>query len=94
MKTRSCRHPGVTITFTTSEPGRAVFSIYSSSSRRAGTFVKRLRTGGVQHVKWSGVLNRKRLRAGRYVVEIVETDAVGNATDDAPYRTFRVLSTR
>ncbi len=94
VKTRSCRHPGVTITFTTSEPGRAVFSIYSSSSRRAGTFVKRLRTGGVQHVKWSGVLNRKRLRAGRYVVEIVETDAVGNATDDAPYRTFRVLSTR
>ena len=40
----------------------------------------------MQHVKWSGVLNRKRLRAGRYVVEIVETDAVGNATDDAPYQ--------
>jgi hypothetical protein len=94
VKTRSCRRPGVTVTFTTSEPGRAVFSIYSSSSRRAGTFVKRLKTSGVQHVKWSGVLNRKRLRAGRYVIEIVETDAVGNATDDAPYRTFRVLSTR
>ena len=94
VKTRSCRHPGVTITFTTSEPGRAVFSIYSGSSRRAGTFVKRIKTAGVQHVKWSGSLRSKRLKAGRYVVEIVETDAVGNETDDAPYRTFRVLSTR
>jgi hypothetical protein len=94
VKSRSCRHPGVTITFTTSEPGRAVFSVYSGSSRRAGTFVKRLKTAGVQHVKWSGGLRNKRLKAGRYVIEIVETDAVGNETDDAPYRTFRVLSTR
>jgi hypothetical protein len=71
-----------------------VFSVYSGSSKRAGTFVKRLRTTGVQHVKWSGGLGSKRLKAGRYVIEIVETDAVGNETDDAPYRTFRVLSTR
>jgi len=92
-KSSRCRHPGTTITFTTSEPGRAVFQIYSNSSRRAGSFVKRLKTDGVQRIKWRGSLHNHKLRAGRYVMEITVTDSVGNTTDDAPYRTFRVIRT-
>jgi hypothetical protein len=90
-RSRGCKHPGTTISFTTSEPGRAVFSIYSGGNRRAGQFVKRLKTSGVQRIKWGGLLHDKKLRAGRYVIEIAVTDAVGNTTDDAPYTTFRVI---
>ena len=92
-KTRTCKSPGMTITFTTSEPGRAVFQIYSSSNRRAGSFVKRLKTDGVQRIKWRGILHNKKLRAGGYVMEIAVTDSVGNTTDDAPYKTFKVIRT-
>jgi hypothetical protein len=92
-KSSHCRHPGTTITFTTSEPGRAVFQIYSSSNRRAGSFVKRLKTDGVQRIKWGGSLHNHKLRAGGYVMEITVTDSVGNTTDDAPYRTFKVIRT-
>jgi hypothetical protein len=88
-----CKHPGTTITFTTSEPGRAVFQIYSSSNRRAGSFVKRLKTDGVQRIKWGGSLHNRKLRAGGYVMEITVTDSVGNTTDDAPYKTFKVVRT-
>jgi hypothetical protein len=90
-RSRGCKRPGTTITFTTNEPGRAVFSIYSSSNRRSGQFVKRLKSAGVQHIKWGGLLHDKKLRAGRYVIEIAVTDAVGNTTDDAPYTTFNVI---
>jgi hypothetical protein len=90
-KSARCKQPGTTITFTTSEPGRAVFQIYSSSNRRAGSFVKRLKTDGVQRIKWGGSLHNRKLRAGGYVMEITVTDSVGNTTDDAPYKTFKVI---
>jgi len=92
-KSAGCKHPGTTITFTTTEPGRAVFQIYSSSNRRAGSFVKRLTSGGVQRIKWGGSLHNHKLRAGGYVMEITVTDSVGNTTDDAPYKTFKVVRT-
>ena len=90
-KTSSCRHPGTTITLTISEPARAVFTVYSGSNRRAGTFVKRFKTAGVQRIKWGGSVRNKRLGAGRYVIEIAATDSVGNTTDDPPYTVFRVV---
>jgi Bacterial Ig domain len=92
-KSSRCKSPGTTITFTTTEPGRAVFQIYSSSNRRAGSFVKRLKTDGVQRIKWGGSLHNHKLRAGGYVMEITVTDSVGNTTDDAPYKTFKVIRT-
>jgi hypothetical protein len=92
-KAKHCKHPGATITFTTSEPGRAVFEVDKSSNRRAGTFVKRLKTAGVQHIRWGGTLHGKKLRAGRYLLQITVTDSVGNTTDDPPFSVFRVIRT-
>ena len=86
-------HRGTTITFTTSEPGRAVFQIYSSSHRRVGSFVKLLKRAGVQRIEWRGHLHHRTLRPGGYVMQITMTDSVGNITDAALHRTFRVLRT-
>jgi hypothetical protein len=47
----------------------------------------------VQRIKWGGSLHNHKLRAGGYVMEITVTDSVGNTTDDAPYKTFKVIRT-
>ncbi len=90
-KTGRCKHPGVTITFTIDEPARIVFTVDKGSNRRAGTFVKRIKTAGVQRIKWGGSVKRGKLRAGRYLIEVVATDSVGNTSDDPPFKTFTVI---
>jgi hypothetical protein len=83
--------PGTTITFRTSEPGRAVFQIYSSSHRLAGSFVKRLKHAGRQRIMWRGRLKHNKLRAGGYVMEISVTDSAGSITERPLRKTFRVI---
>jgi hypothetical protein len=47
----------------------------------------------VQRIEWRGHLHHRRLRPGGYVMQITMTDSVGNITDAALHRTFRVLRT-
>jgi hypothetical protein len=84
------RHAGVTIRFTANEPGLALFQVYGRGHRLAGAFVKKVRRAGAQRIGWSGRLERKRLRAGRYSLTVSMTDSVGNITELARHRSFRV----
>jgi hypothetical protein len=93
-KGRRCRHPGVTISFVTNEPGKAVVVINRASNRRAGEFVKRVTKPGVVKIKWHGTIHGRRLRAGRYVVEVSMEDLVGNVTDSPPFQVIHIVRTR
>ena len=94
-RSRRCRHTGATLTFTASEPGLAAFQVYARGHRSVGSFLKQVKQAGRQRIAWRGRLNRKLLRAGRYVMEISMTDSAGSISDTALHKTFRVLrSTR
>jgi hypothetical protein len=88
-----CRHVGVTISFITNEVGKAVVVVNRASNRRAGEFVKRVRTAGVVKIGWRGTIHGRKLRAGRYVVEVSMEDNVGNVTDSPPFRVIHIVRT-
>ncbi|HEX6459814.1 MAG TPA: hypothetical protein VF032_12910 [Thermoleophilaceae bacterium] len=90
IKSRRCRHPGITISFITNEPGKAVVVINRASNRRAGEFVKKVAKAGVVKIKWHGTIHGRRLRAGRYVVEVSMEDLVGNVTDSPPFQVIHI----
>ena len=89
-----CKHPGVTISFVTNEPGKAVVVVNRASNRRAGEFVKRVRKPGLVKIKWMGTIHGRKLRAGRYVVEVSMQDNVGNVTDSPPFQAIHIVRTR
>jgi hypothetical protein len=93
-KSRRCRHPGVTISFVTNEVGKAVVVVNRASNRRAGEFVKKVARPGLVKIKWRGTIHGRRLRAGRYVVEVSMRDNVGNVTDSPPFQAIRIIRTR
>jgi hypothetical protein len=90
---RSCRHPGLTISFTTNEVGKAVIVINRASNRRAGEFVKKVKTPGLVKIKWRGTIHGRKLRAGSYVIEVSMQDNVGNITFSPPFKKFRIVRT-
>ncbi|HKN93476.1 MAG TPA: hypothetical protein VJU60_04015 [Thermoleophilaceae bacterium] len=90
-KTRRCRHPGVTISFVTNEPGKAVVVVNRASNRRAGEFVKKVVKPGLVKLFWHGTIHGRRLRAGRYVVEVSMEDLVGNVTDSPPFQVIHIV---
>ena len=92
-KTRRCKRPGVTISFVTNEVGKAIVVINRASNRRAGQFVKRVRTAGAVKLKWRGTIHGRKLRAGSYVVEVSMQDNVGNVTTSPPFKKFRIVRT-
>jgi hypothetical protein len=89
-----CKHPGVTISFVTNEVGKAVVVINRASNRRAGEFVKKVKTAGTVKIKWRGTIHGRKLRAGRYVVEVSMEDNVGNVTDSPPFQAIHIVRTR
>jgi hypothetical protein len=93
-KGKKCRHPGVTISFITNEVGKAVVVINRASNRRAGEFVKRVKTAGLVKITWHGTIHGRKLRAGRYVIEVSMEDNVGNVTDSPPFQVFHIVRTR
>jgi len=93
-KSRRCRHPGITISFVTNEVGKAVVVVNRASNRRAGEFVKKVPKPGLVKIKWRGTIHGRRLRAGRYVVEVSMRDNVGNVTDSPPFQAIRIIRTR
>jgi hypothetical protein len=93
-KGKRCRHPGVTISFITNEVGKAVVVINRASNRRAGEFVKRVKTAGLVKISWHGTIHGRKLRAGRYVIEVSMEDNVGNVTDSPPFQVFHIVRTR
>jgi hypothetical protein len=93
-KGKKCRHPGVTISFITNEVGKAVVVINRASNRRAGEFVKRVKTAGLVKITWHGTIHGRKLRAGRYVIEVSMEDNVGNVTDSPPFKVFHIVRTR
>jgi hypothetical protein len=92
-RAKSCKHPGVTISFVTNEVGKAVVVINRASNRRAGEFVKRVRKAGVVKIPWHGTIHGRKLRAGRYVVEVSMQDNVGNVTDSPPFQVIHIVRT-
>jgi hypothetical protein len=93
-KGKKCKHPGVTISFVTNEVGKAVVVINRASNRRAGEFVKKVKTAGPVKIKWRGTIHGRKLRAGRYVVEVSMEDNVGNVTDSPPFQAIHIVRTR
>jgi hypothetical protein len=93
-KARSCRHPGVTISFVTNEVGKAVVVVNRASNRRAGEFVKKVTKPGLVKIPWHGTIHGRKLRAGRYVVEVSMRDNVGNLTDSPPFQVIHIVRTR
>lgn len=89
-----CKHVGVTISFITNEVGKAVVVVNRASNRRAGEFVKRVKTAGVVKITWRGTIHGRKLRAGRYVVEVSMEDNVGNVTDSPPFQVIHIVRTR
>jgi hypothetical protein len=92
-KAKSCKHPGVTISFATNEVGKAVVTVNRASNRRAGAFVKKVRAAGVVKILWHGTIHGRKLRAGRYVVEVAMEDNVGNVTDSPPFQIIHIVRT-
>jgi hypothetical protein len=88
-----CKHVGVTISFITNEVGKAVVVVNRASNRRAGEFVKRVKTAGVVTIGWRGTIHGRKLRAGRYVVEVSMEDNVGNVTDSPPFQVIHIVRT-
>jgi hypothetical protein len=93
-KSRKCKHVGVTISFVTNEVGKAVVVVNRASNRRAGEFVKKVKTAGVVKIGWRGTIHGRKLRAGRYVVEVSMEDNVGNVTDSPPFQAIHIVRTR
>jgi hypothetical protein len=86
---KGCRHTGMTITFTTTEAGKATLVIKRSDV----TVGKRLYgnvVAGTNTLKWNGRLGSRKLRAGRYRLLMYVQDQVGNITDQPPIVLFSV----
>jgi hypothetical protein len=89
---RNCRKPGMTIKFTTTEPGKATLMI----KRGDVTLGKRLYgniIAGKNTLKFNGRLGARKLRAGRYRLLMWVQDQVGNVTDQPPIVLFSVRRT-
>jgi hypothetical protein len=89
---RTCRKPGMTIKFISSEPGKARLVIKRSDK----TVGSRLYSGivaGPNTLKFNGRLNARKLRVGRYRLLMYVQDKVGNVTDQPPLVLFNVRRT-
>jgi hypothetical protein len=88
-RARSCRKPGMTITFFSTEPGKATLLIKRSNV----TMGKRLYpsiVAGRNTLKFNGLLGARKLRAGRYRLLMYVQDQVGNVTLQPPITLFNV----
>lgn len=88
-RARKCRHPGMAISFVTTEAGKATMLIKRSNK----TVGKRLYgniVAGKNTLKFNGRLGARKLRAGRYRLLIYVQDQVGNVTDQPPIVLFSV----
>src|SRR5262249_1868568 len=86
---RSCSHPGMTISFTTTEAGKATIVIQRGDVR-VGRRVYAAVDEGPNSLRFNGRLSGRKLRAGRYRLLLFLQDAVGNVTDQPPIALFSV----
>lgn len=93
-RAKSCKHVGVTISFVTNEVGKALVTVNRASNRRAGAFVKKVAKAGLVKIPWRGTIHGRKLRAGRYVVEVAMQDNVGNVTDSPPFQVIHIVRTK
>jgi hypothetical protein len=93
-RAKSCKHVGVTISFVTNEVGKALVTVNRASNRRAGAFVKKVAKAGLVKIPWRGTIHGRKLRAGRYVVEVAMEDNVGNVTDSPPFQVIHIVRTK
>jgi hypothetical protein len=53
-----------------------------------------VKTAGLVKITWHGTIHGRKLRAGRYVIEVSMEDNVGNVTDSPPFQVFHIVRTR
>ena len=56
--------------------------------------VKKVKKAGLVKIGWRGTIHGRKLRAGRYVVEVSMEDNVGNVTDSPPFQAIHIVRTR
>ena len=91
-KARKCPHPGAQVTFISSEPGDAVFTI-ARGSRKLGER-RYTAKAGRNRIRFDGRLRGRKLSAGLYKLSVVVEDAVGNVPASARSYRFRIVKTR
>jgi hypothetical protein len=86
---RGCPTTGMTISFVTTEPGKARVVI-QRGNKRVGTRLYSGITAGPNTLKFNGRLGGRKLRAGRYRLLLFVQDPVGNVTDQPPITLFDI----
>jgi hypothetical protein len=86
---RGCPRTGTTISFVTSEPGKARI-VVQRGNRKIGSRLYSNITAGPNKLKFNGRLGSRKLRAGRYRLLLFVQDAVGNVTDQPPITLFDI----
>jgi hypothetical protein len=79
----------MTISFVTTEPGKARVVI-QRGNKRVGTRLYSGITAGPNTLKFNGRLGGRKLRAGRYRLLLFVQDPVGNVTDQPPITLFDI----
>jgi hypothetical protein len=87
-----CRKPGMTIKFTTSEPGKATLVVKRGNAQIGKRLYGNI-VAGSNTLKFNGRLGARKLRAGRYRLLMYVQDMVANVTDQPPITLFSVRRT-
>jgi CSLREA domain-containing protein len=86
---KNCRKPGMTITFTSTEAGKARMLIKRGDVTLGSRLYAKI-VPGKNTLKFNGRLGARKLRAGRYRLLIYVQDQVGNVTSQPPIQLFSV----
>jgi hypothetical protein len=86
---RSCRKPGMTIKFMSTEDGKATVVVKRGNSQIGKRLYGNI-VAGMNTLKFNGRLGARKLRAGRYRLLMYVQDVVGNVTDQPPIQLFSV----
>jgi hypothetical protein len=89
-KAPKCPSPGAQVTFISSEPGDAVFTI-ARGSRKLGER-RYTAKAGRNRIRFDGRLRGRKLSAGKYKLSVLVEDAVGNVAIGRSYR-FKIVKT-
>jgi CSLREA domain-containing protein len=86
---RTCKKPGMTIRFNSTEAGKATLLIKRSNVTVGRRLYGNI-TAGPNTLKFNGRLGSRKLRVGRYRLLMYVQDQVGNVTDQPPITLFSV----
>jgi hypothetical protein len=90
-KAPRCPRPGARVTFISSEPGDALFTI-ARGSRKLGDR-RYTAKAGRNRIRFDGRLRGRKLSAGKYKLSVVVEDAVGNVAPSGRSYPFTIVKT-